>query len=178
MRKSLRNAAVATLAAAGIAGGSLVSTGQAQADVPNLVLTGGVNCSWGFTPGQPWTDGIWHMKRWMTVTARGADFPNVTLQEFNGEHKFVSNLKKDQSLTIATDWRACFPSSISGYTISSNADNLLDNVGFWWNLRKLEEKAPKNAAPSDKAGPNAGLSGGGNTTSRAQAQQLQAEFGH
>ncbi|MGW0038681.1 hypothetical protein [Gordonia sp. NPDC003376] len=168
MKKSMKRAVAAVAAAAGIAGGSFVATAPAQAATPNLVLTGGVYCKFGFTPGQPWTDGIWNMTRFLTVTARGADFPNVTLQEFNGEKKFVRGLKRDQSLTIKTVWRGCFPSSIAGYTISSNADNLVDNAGFWWNMRQIENIF----SPSGVSAPN---SGGGNTT-QAHAQQAAADF--
>lgn len=161
MKKTLKRTVAGVAVAAGIASGSMVAAGEAQAaGVPNLALTGGVFCNFGFTPGQPWTDGIWHMTRFMTVTAQNADFPNVTLHEINGEHKFVSKLKKGESLTIKTVWRGCFPSSISGYTISSNADNLLDNAGFWWNLRKIDNIAQKATATTAH-------NGGGITDPRA-----------
>lgn len=169
MKKTMKRAVAGLAVAAGVAAGSLTATAPAEAAVPgNLHLTGGVFCKFGFTPGQPWTDGIWNMTRFMTVTAQYNDVPNVTLQEINGEKKFVKLLKQGDTLTIKTVWRGCFPSSIAGYTISSNADDLSDNFGFWWNLRQIDAAAAKVTASA----PN---NGGGNTT-KAQAEQLSAEF--
>ena len=168
MKKTMKRAIAGVAVAAGVAGGSLVTAAPAEAAVGNLHLTGGVYCKFGFTPGQPWTDGIWNMTRFMTVTAQNADMPNVTLQEINGEKKFAKNLKKGESLTIKTVWRGCFPSSISGYTISSNVDDLTDNFGFWWNLRQIDNTTSKATA-------SVANNGGGNTT-KAQAEKRSAEF--
>lgn len=137
MKQKLIRAAAAVAATVGIAAGSVVAAAPAQADdaAPDLVVTGGVSCEWG-KPGDPWTN-AWHTKRWMTVTAHGRDWPNVTLQEFNGEQRFEKLLKKDKSLTIETKWFGCFPTSISGYTISSDIDPLQNNIGFWYSLRNI-----------------------------------------
>lgn len=173
MEKTIKRAVAAVAVTAGLAGGSLAATAPAQADpvVPNLAISGGVFCNFGFQPGVPWTNGIWNMTRFLRVTAQGVDFPNVTLQEFNGETKFTKTLKKGQSMEIKTVWRACFPSSISGYTVSSNAENLLDNAGFWWNLRRIDNpttpQAPQTATPSN----------GGTVTTKEQAAKLAGVHG-
>lgn len=137
MKQKLIRAAAAVAATVGIAAGSVVAAAPAQADdaAPDLVVTGGVSCEWG-KPGDPWTN-AWHTKRWMTVTAHGRDWPNVTLQEFNGEQRFEKLLEKDKSLRIETKWFGCFPTSISGYTISSDIDPLQNNIGFWYSLRNI-----------------------------------------
>lgn len=138
MKQKLIRAAAAVAATVGIAAGSVVAAAPAQADPVgdlDLALTGGVSCEWG-KPGDPWLN-AWHTKRWMKVTAHGRDWPNVTLQEFNGEQKFAQVLKKDTSLTIQTKWFGCFPTSISGYTISSDIDPLQNNIGFWYSLRDI-----------------------------------------
>ncbi|MFT4128174.1 MAG: hypothetical protein QM662_18330 [Gordonia sp. (in: high G+C Gram-positive bacteria)] len=173
MKMTMKRAVAGVAVAAGVAGGSFVATPQAQAAPGDLVLTGGVNCSFGFELGKPWTRGIWHMKRWLKVTARNSDIPNVTLQEINAGKKFTPLLKKNKSLVISTDWRACFPSSIAGYTVSSNADNLANNYGYWWNLRQINATASRFAAAAD-ATPH--LAGGGNVATKAAAEQAVAEF--
>lgn len=136
MKQKLIRAATAVAATVGIAAGSAVAAGPAQADPVDLALTGGVYCSFG-KPGDPWVNS-WYMVRWMKVTANGRDWPNVTLQEFNGAHKFAPNLKKGESLEINTKWFGCFPSSISGYTISSDIDPLQNNIGFWANVERRD----------------------------------------
>lgn len=161
MKKTLKRAAVAVAAAGTVGAGTLVATPQAQAAVPNLHLSGYVTCKFGLQPGQPWTSGIWNMTREMKVTAYDGNFKNVTLQEINGQKRFAKELKKGQSLEIKTVWPGCFPSSISGYTISDYQENLLDNAGFWWNLRKI-----------DKGNDNKGGQGGG--TDNATAAQIRS----
>ena len=136
MKQKLIRAAVAAAATVGIATGSVVAAAPAQADhAPDLVLTGSVSCEWG-KPGDPWVN-AWHTKRTMTVTAHGRDWPNVTLQEFDGATKTAAKLEKGKSLTIESKWFGCFPTSISGYTISSDIDPLQNNVGFWYSLRSI-----------------------------------------
>lgn len=139
MKQKLIRAAVAAAAAVGIAAGSAIATAPAQAapvGAVDLDLTGGVYCSFG-KPGDPWVNS-WYMVRWMEVKAYGADFPNVTLQEFNGAQKFTPKLKKNETLRIETKWFGCFPSSISGYTISSNIDPLQNNIGYWANVQRRD----------------------------------------
>ncbi|MEO9328009.1 hypothetical protein [Gordonia aurantiaca] len=148
--KSFKRAVVGVLAAAGVAAGSLVGVSEARAATPNLVLTGGVYCQFA-QPGTEWKN-AWSMTRFMTVTARGADFPNVTLQEIGGATKFTRKLEKDKSMTIKTTWFGCFPSSISGYTISDYAENLLDNAGFWWNVRRIDNPFNRFSPGSQSGG--------------------------
>jgi hypothetical protein len=136
MKQKLIRAAATLAATVGIAAGSMVAAGPAQAEAPDLSLTGGVYCSFG-KPGDPWVN-AWYMVRYLKVTAYGRDWPNVSLQEFNGEQKFAPNLKKGESLEIKTKWFGCFPSSISGYTISSDIDPLQNNIGFWANVRRID----------------------------------------
>ena len=139
MKQKLIRAAVAAAAAVGIAAGSAIATAPAQAapvGAVDLDLTGGVYCSFG-KPGDPWVNS-WYMVRWMEVKAYGADFPNVTLQVFNGAQKFTPKLKKNETLRIETKWFGCFPSSISGYTISSNIDPLQNNIGYWANVQRRD----------------------------------------
>ncbi|MFM9378766.1 hypothetical protein [Gordonia sp. VNK21] len=151
MKKTLTRAAVALASAGAIGAGGLAAVAPADAATPNLRLTGAVFCHFGQVPGKPW--GVqWYMVRTMKVTAEGSSFKNVHLQELGGTSKFAPLLSptgKDangkavpKSLEITTKWPGCFPSSISGYTISDYAENLVDNFGFWWNLRKIEN--PKN----------------------------------
>ncbi|CAM3005401.1 MULTISPECIES: hypothetical protein [Actinomycetes] len=138
MKQKLIRAAAAVAATVGIAAGSVVAAAPAQAAPVgpfDLDLTGGVSCEWG-KPGDPWVN-AWHTKRWMKVTAYGRDWPNVTLQEFNGAQKFAPVLKKGQSLTIETKWFGCFPTSISGYTISSEIDPLQNNIGYWFSVQSI-----------------------------------------
>ena len=75
----------------------------------------------------------------------GGDMPNVTLQEINGPSKFTKKLEPGKSLDITTVWRGCFPSSISGYVIGANQENLLNNFAFAWNLRQFDATAPASA---------------------------------
>ena len=152
--KSFKRTVVGALVAAGVAAGSLVGTAPAQAEVPNLRLTGNVTCQFG-AAGTEWKN-AWSMTRHIRVTAYGADFPNVTLQEINGARKFAKTLKKGQFLEIRTTWFGCFPSSISGYTISDYAENLTDNAGFWWNMRRIEN-------PFNRFSPSTGSAGGSPT---------------
>lgn len=139
MKQRMIRAAVAAAAAVGIAAGGVVAAGPAQAAPVgplDLDLTGGVYCSFG-KPGDPWQNS-WYMVRWMEVTAYGRDWPNVTLHEFGGAEKRSANLKKGQKLRIETKWFGCFPSSISGYTISSDIDPLQNNIGFWANVERRD----------------------------------------
>lgn len=136
MKQKMVRAAVAAAAAVGIAAGSVVAAAPAQAAAPDLALTGGVYCSFG-KPGDPWQN-AWYMVRWMEVTAHGRNWPNVTLHEFGGAEKFSPSLKEGQKLRIETKWFGCFPSSISGYTISSDIDPLQNNIGFWANVRRID----------------------------------------
>jgi hypothetical protein len=136
MKQKLIRAAATVAATVGIAAGSMVAAGPAQAEAPDLALTGGVYCSFG-KPGDPWVNS-WYMVRYLKVTAYGRDWPNVSLQEFNGEQRFDSKLEKGESLEIKTKWFGCFPSSISGYTISSDIDPLQNNIGFWANVRRID----------------------------------------
>jgi len=148
MKQKLIRAAVAVAAAVGIATGSVVATGAAQAAPAgpvDLELNGGVFCSFG-KPGDPWVNS-WYMVRWMEVTAHGRDWPNVTLQEFNGAQKFSKNLKKGDKLRIETKWFGCFPSSISGYTISSDIDPLQNNIGFWANIQRRDNTPDDDVEP-------------------------------
>ncbi|EON34830.1 MULTISPECIES: hypothetical protein [Gordonia] len=156
--KSLKRALTGVLVAAGIAGGSLVGAAPAHAAVPNLQMTGGVYCQFG-APGTPWNQ-AWSMTRFMRVTARDGDFRNVTLQEINGATKFKSQLKKNESLTIKTVWFGCFPSSIAGYAISDYAENLTDNAGFWWNVRRIDNPLDRFGTGSSASSAVA-LTGGG-----------------
>lgn len=151
MKQKLIRAAAAVVATVGIAAGSVVAAGPAQAEAPDaeapdLVLTGGVSCSFG-KPGDPWVNS-WYMERWLKVTAYGRNWPNVTLQEFNGEQRFARSLTKGESLEIKTKWFGCFPSSISGGTISSDIDPLLNNIGFWANVKRIDNKAPEAPTPA------------------------------
>ncbi|MFD1814588.1 hypothetical protein [Rhodococcus gannanensis] len=137
MKQKLIRAVAAGAAAVGIAAGSVVTAAPAQAapvGPVDLDLVGGVYCSFG-KPGDPWVDS-WYMVRWMEVTAYGRDWPNVTLQEFGGQQQFSPLLKAGQKLRIETKWFGCFPSSISGYTISSDVDPLQNNIGFWANVER------------------------------------------
>ena len=149
MKQKLIRAAVAAAAAVGIAAGSAVAVAPVQAapvGPVDLDLTGGVYCSFG-KPGDPWVNS-WYMVRWMEVTAYGADFPNVTLHEFNGAEKFTPKLVKGQKLRIESKWFGCFPSSISGYAISSNIDPLQNNIGFWANVERRDNPLTVPSAPA------------------------------
>ncbi|MDH3021804.1 hypothetical protein BJF87_14115 [Gordonia sp. CNJ-863] len=157
--KSFKRAVVGVLAAGSIAAGTLVGAAPAQAAVPNLQMTGGVYCQFG-APGTPWNQ-AWSMTRFMRVTARDGEFRNVTLQETGGATKFKPLLKKNESLLIKTTWFGCFPSSISGYAISDYAENLTDNVGFWWNVRRIDNPFDRFGTGSSASA--SALTGGGNT---------------
>ena len=136
MKTKLMRAAVAGAAAVGIATGGVVAAPAQAAPVGpvDLDLIGGVYCAFG-KPGDPWADS-WYMVRWMEVTAYGRDWPNVTLQEMGGAQQFSPLLKQGEKLRIETKWFGCFPSSISGYTISSDVDPLQNNFGFWANVER------------------------------------------
>lgn len=172
MKKLLTRAAIAVTAAGSIGASTLVAAAPAEAAVPNLRVSGAVTCNFGMQPGQPWTAGIWNMTRVLRVTADAGNFKNVTLQEINGPKKFapwlsstgkIGDKKVPRTLEIKTVWPGCFPSSIAGYAISDYQENLLDNAGFWWNLREVprgEKKPDSNTAPTQ-------LSGGGIDDPRA-----------
>ncbi|MFC0314706.1 hypothetical protein ACFQNE_00940 [Gordonia phosphorivorans] len=172
MKKILTRAAVAVTAAGSIGAGTLMAAAPAEAAVPNLRVTGAVTCQFGMQPGQPWTKGIWNMTRVLRVTAENGTFKNVTLQEVNGPRKFAPTLsstgkvgdkKVPRSLEIKTVWPGCFPSSIAGWAISDYQENLLDNAGFWWNLKEI----PRGEKPNADGGAQALLSGGGVDDPRA-----------
>lgn len=161
MKKNLTRAAVTVAAAAMAGSGALFAAAPAEAAPPNLRLTGNVHCNFGLQPGQPWTAGIWNMTRWMTVTADSGTFHNVTLQEINGQSKFARTLSSTgkgadgkpvpKSLTIRTVWSGCFPSSIAGYAIGAEQENLFDNFGFWMNFRQQENASSSAAAGTAQA---------------------------
>lgn len=156
MKKILTRAAVAVATAGLVGSGALFAAAPAEAAPPNLRLNGGVHCNFGLQPGQPWTAGIWNMTRWMTVTADSGTFHNVTLQEINGQSKFARTLSSTRdnvprSMTIKTVWNGCFPSSIAGYTIGAEQENLLDNFGFWMNVRQQENTSDKAKAGEAQA---------------------------
>jgi len=142
MNKKLTRGLAAVVAACGIGAASVVAAAPAQADAPaDLALLGGVDCSFG-KPGVPWKD-AWSMHRWMVVkNIGGTTMPGVTLQEINGPALNVGDLKPGQtSKPIETTWFGCFPSSIAGYTWGANAEPIMNNYGFWWNLRKVDQPA-------------------------------------
>ncbi|MFW0787557.1 hypothetical protein AAFP35_23925 [Gordonia sp. CPCC 206044] len=163
MKLSLKRASAAVLATVGVTAGTLAATTPAQAATPgDLQIIGNVECHFGEW-GQPWNQ-AWYMYRYLTVTnVGGSTMHNVTLQEFNGKRVFVKELKPGQSMSrwdnkanrwvrpIETRWFGCFPSSISGYTIGAEAENLLNNAGYWQNFRRMDnppEKANPQKAPN------------------------------
>ncbi|WOC11858.1 hypothetical protein [Gordonia sp. MP11Mi] len=157
MRKTLTRAAASIAAVGAIGAGALVAAPQAQAAGPgDLQIIGGVNCT--FSPWGPnWSDGPqWQMHRWMGVkNVGGSTMHKVTITEFGGPTKWVpanktrktkvGDLQAGQtSVLFSTKWKGCWPSSISGYTISEQVENPLNNVGFWQNVRKAEPKDGEN----------------------------------
>lgn len=155
MRTVLKRAGVAALAAVGVAAGSMTAVAPAQAAGPgDLQITGNVECHFGQW-GQPWNQ-AWYMYRWMTVkNVGGSTMHNVTLQEINGRSVFIKELKPGQTMSkwdnkanrwvrpIETRWPGCFPSSITGYTIGAEAENLANNFGFWQNFRRQDNPPAK-----------------------------------
>ncbi|MGV9669526.1 hypothetical protein ACWDPV_02885 [Gordonia sp. NPDC003504] len=166
MKKTLKRLVAGVAVAAGIASGSMVAAGEAQAATPgNLALFGGVDCyfkGWGPTwdnlPG-------WRMHRWMTVrNIGGMTMHNVSITELGGGPIYVPKRTKAQAIAagaapatardtkvgellpgqafkpaqLETTWRACFPSSISGYTIGQEVEDVTNNFGFWANVRQQQ----------------------------------------
>ncbi len=122
----LRRAAAGTLAAAAVAPTGFVAAAPANAVAPpNLRLTGVVFCDRTFF--------VPKLVRQMTATNTGGiTMRNVTLQEINGQSRFSPNLAPGATLQIRTEQPGCFASSISGYVISDNREDLLDNYGFYY----------------------------------------------
>ncbi|MEP9394763.1 hypothetical protein ABLE94_21255 [Gordonia sp. VNK1] len=164
MKKTLKRAVAGVAVAAGIASGSMLAAGEAQAATPgDLGLYGGVNCYWkGWGPTWDNLPG-WRMHRWMGVKNFGGSvMTNVSITEINGATKYVparsaadakaagainpratkvGELLPGQAYTgFDTTWRACFPSSISGYTIGQQTENVFDkpNFGFWANVEQQQ----------------------------------------
>lgn len=149
MRTTLKRATTAAMVAAGVAAGTLAGTGASQAATPgDLQITGNVECHFGQW-GQPWNK-AWYMYRWMTVrNIGGSTMHNVNLHEINGKSVYIKELKPGQTMSkwskkdnrwirpIETRWTGCFPSSISGYTIGAEAENLANNFGYWRNDRTI-----------------------------------------
>ncbi len=160
-KSSMKSGIAAVLAAAGIAAGGIVGAAPAQAATPgDLQIIGGVTCHFGQW-GQPWNQ-AWYMERWMNVrNIGGTTIHNVTLQEINGGSKFIKELKPGQSMAtwnnntkrwvnpIETRWFGCFPSSISGYTIGAEAENLTNNFGYWQNWRRIDNPKLPNSPESN-----------------------------
>ncbi len=147
MKKSLKRAGVAMLATVGIAAGTLAGTAPASAASPgDLQILGGIECHFGQW-GQPWNQ-AWYMYRWMTVrNIGGSTMHNVILNEINGASVRVKELKPGESMSkwdnkakrwvrpIETRWFGCVPATISGFTFGDEAENLLNNFGYWQNWR-------------------------------------------
>ena len=72
----------------------------------------------------------------------------MTLQEFNGAQKFSPEPEEGTSPRIETKWFGCFPSSISGYTISSDIDPLQNNIGFWANVQRRDNTPDDDVVPA------------------------------
>ncbi|NLG47005.1 hypothetical protein [Gordonia sp. (in: high G+C Gram-positive bacteria)] len=153
MKKSLKRMAVAAAAAGAIGASSLVAAPQAQAAPPgDLMLIGGVSCTFKAW-GPNWNDGpLWQMRRWMgVVNVGGSTMTGVTVSELGGANRWVpankargtktGQLKPGQtSIVFDTKWKGCWPSSISGYTIGQQVENPFNNGGFWQNVRRAEAK--------------------------------------
>ncbi|RPA56899.1 hypothetical protein EF294_20150 [Gordonia oryzae] len=153
MKKTMKRAVAATAVAAGIAGGTLAAAGEAQAAGPgDLAMLGGVSCEfkrWG----PNWDSGpLWQMTRWMGVkNVGGSTMTNVNVTEIGGATKQVRIAGQPAGLLkpgqfyryVETKWAGCWPSSISGYTIGAQVENLANNFGFWANVRQIP--APQNA---------------------------------
>lgn len=148
MKKTIKRGIAGVAVAAGVAGGSLVAgAAPAQAATPgDLWLIGGVTCYWkGWGPTWDRLPG-WRMHRWMGVkNIGGAPMTNVTVTEINGPTKTVrlakqpvGLLKPGQTyLAVDTTWNGCWPSSVSGYTISAQVENIFNNYGYWSNSRQM-----------------------------------------
>lgn len=155
MKHSFKKAAVALAATAGLTAGGFAAAAPAQAATPgDLALIGGVNCEfkrWG----PNWNSGpIWQMKRWMGVkNIGGSPMTNVWVHEIAGASKRVAIkgqpggvLRPNQTyIAVSTTWPGCWPSSISGYTIGDQVENIFNNAGFWANVRSID---PPNRAPA------------------------------
>lgn len=146
MSKRIKRGAGALLAAVGIAAGTMTAVApQAEAATPgNLQMYGWVNCyfkgwgpTWDNAPG-------WRMHRVMGVRNTGdGTMTGVSITEIAGQSRMVQvdddqpagELRKGQSYRLVdTTWRGCWPSSVSGYTIGHQTENILDNAGFWANV--------------------------------------------
>ncbi|ACY23206.1 hypothetical protein Gbro_4039 [Gordonia bronchialis DSM 43247] len=152
----LKRATTAVLVAAGIAAGTVAGTAPSQAAAPgDLQIQGNVECHFGQW-GQPWNK-AWYMYRYMTVrNVGGSTMHNVTLQEINGRSVFIKELKPGQTMSkwsarenrwvrpIETRWTGCWPSSITGYTIGAEAENLTNNFGYWQNWRRADNPPQGN----------------------------------
>ncbi|MFC3242957.1 hypothetical protein ACFOJ6_12010 [Gordonia humi] len=125
--------------------------------------------------GPNWNSGpIWQMHRHMGVkNIGGSTMTHVKVTELFGATKQVPAMKKadltkagvknardtkagellpGQTFTAFTStWQGCWPSSISGYAIGDQVENIFNNAGFWWNLRQIEPKAPKQTQPTTSA---------------------------
>ena len=170
MKLSLKRMTVAASAVALIGGGgAIVNAAPAEAATPgNLQLYGWVNCYWkGWGPTWDNLPG-WRMHRVLGVRNTGDGTMNgVTISEFGGATKSVKvgnqpagQLKKGQFYRLVnTTWKACFPSSVSGYTIGREVENPVDNVGFWMNFQQ-QEGDPGTVTPPSGGGTGGGTSGG------------------
>lgn len=124
---NLKRVAAATPATAAVGTAGVIGAAPANAVAPpELRLTGVVYCDR--------TEFVGTLVRSMTATnVGGVTMRNTTLQEFNGQQRFSAALKPGERLNITTKQRGCFPSSISGYTISDIRENVFDNIGYYRN---------------------------------------------
>lgn len=164
MSKRIKRSAGALLAAVGIAAGTMTAVAPtAQAATPgNLQLYGWVNCyfkgwgpTWDNAPG-------WRMHRVMGVrNTGGSDMTGVQITEVMGASKQVKVgnqpagvLKPGQYYRLVdTTWRGCWPSSVSGYTIGHQTENVLDNAGFWANVNFQDGDQGEVPTPDTPADP-------------------------
>lgn len=147
MVATLKRTMVAVVAALALGVGMLAGGGSAAAAGPgDLMLVGGVNCyfkgwgpTWDKAPG-------WRMNRFMGVrNVGGSTMTGVTVTEINGATKTVKLpnqpagvLKAGQTyMAVTTTWNGCWPSSISGYTIGAQVENIANNWGYWSNSRQM-----------------------------------------
>lgn len=167
MKNTLKKAAVAALATAGIAAGTIAGTAPAQAATPaNLQLYGWVNCYWkGWGPTWDNLPG-WRMHRVLGVRNTSDTFTmtGVSITELNGSSKLVKvgkqapgELRKGQYYRLVdTTWNGCWPSSVAGYTIGHQAENVFDNAGFWANVRQQQgnQQQTDNKSGANTVNPN------------------------
>ncbi|MFT3662913.1 MAG: hypothetical protein QM809_16520 [Gordonia sp. (in: high G+C Gram-positive bacteria)] len=143
MKKSLKRT-VAALAAGVVGAGALLAPAPATAAAPgDLQILGGAVCTFGAWPGNPLP--LWQTRRTLGVkNTGGTPLTGVRVTRVGGTAKTVrvdgdrpGVLKPGtSSITHSIRTKGCRPgTSILGYAQAAQAENPLNNAGFWVNWK-------------------------------------------